>query len=134
VASGLALDQNQRHETAAGYDEGLAVDLPFGYDTVRHTVERLTLQVLRTRLEGAQPPVVLFVDSSRDFSSAHVPGADWLSRSWLKLQIEVVVPDKSTAVVVTCATGPYAVLAGATLTQMGYQRVAVMEHGTPAWR
>lgn len=134
AASGLALEQSPRHETAAGYDEGLAADLPFGYAAARRTVELLTPQALQARLEGAQPPAVLFVDTSRDFSSAHVPGAHWLSRSWLELQIEAVVPDKSTAVVVTCATGPNAVLAGATLTQMGYQRVAVLEHGTHAWR
>ena len=36
--------------------------------------------------------VVLFVDTSQDFSGGHTPGAKWLSRSWLELEIGDAAP------------------------------------------
>ena len=79
-------------------------------------------------------PVVLFVDTSQDFSGGHTPGAKWLSRSWLEIEIGESVPDKSTAITVTCTSGRNSALAAVTLGELGYTNVSVLEGGMAAWR
>ena len=78
--------------------------------------------------------VVLFVDTSQDFSGGHTPGARWLSRSWLEIEIGEMAPDKNTSITVTCSTGRNSALAAVTLGELGYANVSVLEGGMNAWR
>ena len=78
--------------------------------------------------------VVLYVDTSQDFSGGHTPGGRWLSRSWLEIEIGGMVPDKGTSVTVTCASGRNSALAAVTLGELGYTNVSVLEGGMNAWR
>lgn len=134
VAAGLALAKGQAPSESGGYDEGLQEELPFGYEQARARVDGLSATALQARLQSAQPPVVLYVDTSREFSNGHVPGAQWVPRGWLELRIGEVVPNKATPLVVTCANGRQSVLTGATLKELGYQQVAILSAGMPAWR
>src|SRR5262244_254407 len=134
VAAGLALEKSQAPSESGGYDEGLQEELPFGYEQARARVEGLSAAALRARLQSAQPSVVIYVDTSREFSNGHVPGAQWVPRGWLELRIGEVVPNKATSLVVTCANSRQSVLAGATLQDLGYQQVAVLSDGMLAWR
>jgi rhodanese-related sulfurtransferase len=133
-AAGLGLAKSQAPSESGGYDEGLQEELPFGYEQARARVEGLSAAALQARLQSAQPPVVLYVDTSREFSNGHVPGAQWVPRGWLELRIGAVVPNEATPVVVTCANGRHSVLAGATLQDLGYQHVAALSDGMRAWR
>jgi rhodanese-related sulfurtransferase len=134
VGAGLSLEKGQAPNESGGYDEGLQEALPFGYAEAQARVEQLSAAALQTRLQSAQPPLVICVDSSREFSNGHVPGAQWVPRGWLELRIGEVAPHKAAALVVTCANGQHSVLAGATLQDMGYQHVAVLSEGMQAWR
>ena len=70
------------------------------------------------------PAVTLFVDTSQDFSAGHTPGAKWLSRSWLEIEIGGIAPDKAAPIAVTCATGRNSALAAVTLGELGlHQRL-----------
>lgn len=77
--------------------------------------------------------VVLFVDTSRDFARAHVPGARWAPRGWLEWQVADYVPTTDTRVVVTCGNGQQSLLAAATLMELGYSDVAALEGGMTTW-
>ncbi len=85
-------------------------------------------------LHDSPPSVVLFVDTSQDFSGGHTSGANWLSRSWLEIEIGGIAADKSTSIAVTCATGRNSALAAATLGELGYSNVSVLEGGMAKWR
>jgi rhodanese-related sulfurtransferase len=100
----------------------------------RARVPAIAAADLAGQLASARPPLVLFVDPSDRFAAGHVPGARWLSRSWLELRIGEVVPDPKTPVVVTDEDGSDAVLAAATLLEMGYADVRALAGGTAAWR
>jgi rhodanese-related sulfurtransferase len=118
AASGLAL--------ATGMPE----ELPAGYEAARRRVKLLSPQALA----ASPPPAVIFVDTSQDFARGHVPGARWVPRGWLELWIGEVVPARATPVAVTCTDGKSAVLAAATLQELGYAEVAALEGGMAAWR
>ena len=77
---------------------------------------------------------ILFVDTSQDFARAHVPGARWISRSWLEIEVPDAVQSKTASITVTCRDGRNSVLAAATLQEMGYSDVRVLEGGMAAWR
>jgi rhodanese-related sulfurtransferase len=118
AASGLSLET------------GLAEPQPFGLDAARSQVSLLSPQTL----QASTPPVVIFVDTSQDFARGHVPGAHWVPRGWLELRIAEVAPTREPPVAVTCLDGRNATLAGATLKELGYQSVAVLEGGMAAWQ
>jgi rhodanese-related sulfurtransferase len=132
-ASGQPLVTGEFPGGPRGYDEGIGGGLPAGYEAARAQVELLTPSALDDRRKGSPPPVIIFVETSRDFSGGHVPGSRWVPRGWLELAIAEVVPSKETPVIVTCANGLPSVLAGATLKTLGYQRVSVLSDGMPAW-
>jgi rhodanese-related sulfurtransferase len=77
---------------------------------------------------------VLHVEPSDRFAAGHVPGACWVSRSWLELRIAEVAADTGAPIVVTDDDGHDAVLAAATLLELGYTDVATLAGGTTAWR
>jgi rhodanese-related sulfurtransferase len=111
-------------------EHGAPEELPVGYDAVRGTVTLLA----PTGLHASPPSAVIFVDTSQDFARGHVPGARWVPRGWLEFWIGDVVPSKDTEVAVTCGDGRGSALAGATLRELGYQHVSVLDGGMEAWR
>ena len=78
--------------------------------------------------------VTIFVDTSQDFARGHVPGARWAPRGWLEFQIGGFAPDKTASVAVTASDTANAVLAAATLQDLGYSNVSALEGGMAAWR
>ena len=90
--------------------------------------------VAAASLRRDESAVVLFVDTSRDFARAHVPGARWVPRGWLEWQVADHVPSTDSRVVVTCGDGRQSMLAAATLIDMGYSDVAALDGGMIAWR
>jgi rhodanese-related sulfurtransferase len=133
VADGQPLAKSDSPGGPRGYDEGIAGTLPAGYEAAKAQVELLTPTALEERRTGSPAPLLIFVDTSRDFSNGHVPGARWVPRGWLEVAIADVAPSKDTALVVTCSNGLNSVLAGATLKALGYQRVAVLAEGMQGW-
>ncbi|MFQ6027915.1 MAG: rhodanese-like domain-containing protein [Dehalococcoidia bacterium] len=119
TAAGLALEQGGMEITA------------FGLAEAREQVKPLSPQ----ELQASQPSSVIFVDTSQDFAQGgHVPGANWVPRGSLELQIGDLVPSKDTPIAVTCNNGRNAILSGATLAELGYRDVSVLEGGMAAWQ
>ena len=122
--------------TTAWSDSGLALEqggedaAPVGFAAAQAKVRLGTPQALHADL----PPVVIFVDSSQDFARAHIPGANWVPRGWLEFHIGSLAPSYETSIAIACNDGRQATLAGATLTDLGYQTVTVLEGGMAAWQ
>ena len=121
-AAGLSLEEGPERSTPFGFDEALAA------------TRRIDPAELQAALSREPKPVVLFVDTSREFAGGHVPGARWLSRSWLELEIEQLAPDRAALLIVTDSNGRSAPLAAATLRELGYQDVSILDGGMAAWR
>ena len=77
---------------------------------------------------------VISVGTSREFSAGHVPGARWVPRGWLEHQIDDVAASLDTPVTATCPDGLQSSLAGATLLELGYAHVTVLDGGFGAWK
>jgi rhodanese-related sulfurtransferase len=111
-------------------ESGSGDAIPSGLEAARGQVKMVSPQ----ELDAAKPATVICVEISSDFAAGHVFGARWVPRGFLEMEIAGIAPDKSAAIAVTCNNGQNAALAGATLKEMGYQDVSVLEGGIAAWR
>ena len=84
--------------------------------------------------DSMRPINTIFVDTSQDFATAHVPGSNWITRGWLELNVDRFAADKSQPILVTCADGRNSVFAAATLIDMGYSDVLVLQGGLRSWQ
>lgn len=122
--------------TTAWVDGGRALETsttdrePFGLAQAKEKVRMVSPQ----ELQADTPAVIVFVDSSQDFSRGHVPGARWAPRGWLEFEIGDFASSKDASIAVTCIDGRNAPLAAVTLMEMGYQKVSALEGGMAAWR
>src|ERR671932_2763257 len=78
--------------------------------------------------------VLVDVRESEEWDAGHIPGATHVPRGYLESRIEGVVPDRSTPVVIYCASGTRSALAAHTLEELGYEDVRSMNGGITLWK
>jgi rhodanese-related sulfurtransferase len=73
------------------------------------------------------------VREESEWNEAHAKGADHLGKGIIERDIEKVVPDKDSELLLYCGGGYRAVLAADALQKMGYTNVASVAGGWRAW-
>jgi rhodanese-related sulfurtransferase len=147
TANGFALETGEPHEVDCGQPAWLArlllglpahvqpQELPIpGLADARAQTSFITAKMLQERFAAGDRVVLLDLRSAGDFATAHIPGARWLSRGRLDLQIEQEAPDKNTEVVLYCRKGTESTLSVPMLKTLGYHRVSVLNGGFEAWK
>ena len=72
---------------------------------------------------------------TEEYAAGHLPGAKHVPRSYLESRIEGVVPDRSTQVILYCASGNRSAYGARTLEQdLGYEHVRSMTGGITLWK
>src|SRR5450756_2914861 len=90
------------------------------------------LRQVRSQIEEVDPSevhelidegvVVVDVREIEEFAAGHLPGAKHVPRSYLETRIAGIVPDRSTQVILYCASGNRSAFGARTLTpEMGYE-------------
>ncbi|MGE5215593.1 MAG: rhodanese-like domain-containing protein [Chloroflexota bacterium] len=113
-------------------ENGAVVSEPLGLAASKAQCRAIEAQALDRTLRESSPAIV-DVGSSLEFESAHLPGAQWLSRGWVEPKMPELFSDHSLAIVLTCPDGRQSTLAARTLGEMGYRNVAVLAGGVRAW-
>src|SRR5437588_361276 len=78
--------------------------------------------------------VVLDVREPDEYEQGALPGAVHLPRGHLESKVESQVPDRSTPIVVHCASGVRSAFAAKTLQDLGYTDVVSMSGGFNKWK
>jgi len=115
--------------SSGALERGMPEEIPAGYAEASAKVKAISPH----ELSASPPATVIFVDTSQDFARGHVPSARWAPRGWLELWIGDIAPSKQASIVVTCADGRGSALAAATLGELGYQSVSILDGGMNAW-
>ncbi|HZD23697.1 MAG TPA: ThiF family adenylyltransferase, partial [Acidimicrobiia bacterium] len=97
----------------------------------RARIDEMSPQEVRDRLDEV---TIIDVREGDEYNQGAVPGASFLPRGVMERDIESVVPDRSTPLVLYCAGGSRSALAAAALTDMGYENVASMAGGFDGWK
>lgn len=119
-------------ESGAKLSTGVLEDKPLGFDTAKRNAALLRPEELARRFQDSTM-LVLDVGSSLGFEAAHVPGAQWISRSWLEIEIPKRFPDRRQAIVLTCSDGVQSIFAARALERIGYMDVSALSGGVRAW-
>ncbi len=129
------LDGGATAWAAAGLplEQGAPPAVPFGLAGARRAARFLSPATLNEALHNPRPPLVVDLETSRDFAGGHIPGASWIPRGWLEPRIGAFTPDMAAPIALVCNNGALSTLASAALRGMGYADVAVLEGGRSAW-
>jgi len=93
-----------------------------------------TLHDWLQRPPQVSPFFLLDVRGKHELYGGHIAGATHLPVDSLREHVERLIPNKSTSVVVYCATGARSRHAAETLVELGYSSVARVEGGFSAWQ
>ena len=69
-----------------------------------------------------------------EWARGHIPGAEHLGKGIIERDVETVIPDHGTRIVLYCGGGYRSALAADALQRMGYRRVQSMDGGWRRWR
>ena len=84
----------------------------------------------------AKDPHTTFIDiRERDeFDAGHITESLWVSRGFLELQIETLIPDRAQRLVLYCQAGIRSVLSAKSLGELGYRDVVSVSGGMRDWK
>lgn len=99
----------------------------------RARVREITIVDLQRMRAGGDTFVLLDVREQDEWARGHIPGAQHLGKGVIERDIEAVVPDPATRLVLYCGGGYRSALAADALQQMGYTNVVSMDGGWRAW-
>ncbi len=78
---------------------------------------------------------IIDVRETEEYATGHLPGAKHVPRSYLETRIEGIVPDRSSQVILYCASGNRSAYGARTLEQdLGYEHVRSMTGGITLWK
>jgi molybdopterin/thiamine biosynthesis adenylyltransferase/rhodanese-related sulfurtransferase len=78
---------------------------------------------------------IIDVRETEEYATGHLPGAKHVPRSSLETRIEGIVPDRSSQVILYCASGNRSAYGARTLEQdLGYENVRSMTGGITLWK
>jgi molybdopterin/thiamine biosynthesis adenylyltransferase/3-mercaptopyruvate sulfurtransferase SseA len=100
----------------------------------RGQISETDVASLRARLDADEPMVVIDIRERDEWEQGHIPGAHFIPRGFLELQVEDLSPDRDAPLVVYCAGGVRSALGALALRGMGYRRVESLVGGFGAWK
>ncbi len=103
-------------------------------ERARRNIRECTIEEVKAKLDRHERFAFLDVREDHEYAKDHAQGAQHLGRGILERDIETIIPDKRTEIVLYCGGGYRSALAADSLRQMGYTNVASMIGGIRAWR
>jgi sulfur-carrier protein adenylyltransferase/sulfurtransferase len=100
----------------------------------KRQIREETAQEAAERLAVEPQPVMLDVRERDEYEQGFIPGAVHIPRGNLETRIEANVPDRSTPVIVYCASGSRSAYAAKTLGELGYTDVVSLAGGFSSWK
>jgi molybdopterin/thiamine biosynthesis adenylyltransferase/rhodanese-related sulfurtransferase len=108
------------------------------FDTLLREIRGKTPEIdaaaLHAALHDGQRPALIDVREPDEHAQGMIPGTLHIPRGFLELRIERSVPDRSTPVVIYCASGTRSVLAARSLGELGYTNVSSLAGGFTGWK
>ena len=92
-------------------------------DEARTRVNEVDLNQTRQRLANNPDAILMDVREDKEWVTGHAAGAVHLGKGILERDIELVVPDKGTEVIMYCGGGFRSVLTAEVAQRMGYTNV-----------
>ena len=102
-------------------------------DAVRVNIRECTVGDVQERQARGELFILFDVREESEFGAGHLPGAKSLGKGIIERDIEALVPDPDTELVLYCGGGFRSALAADNLQKMGYTNVISMDGGWREW-
>lgn len=93
-----------------------------------------TIHDVKTRTEKGEEFLLIDVRETHEFSAGRIPGAKHISKGIIERDVEQLIPDTSTLLILYCGGGFRSALAADNLQKMGYTQVISMDGGYSGWK
>ncbi|HEX7999873.1 MAG TPA: rhodanese-like domain-containing protein [Pyrinomonadaceae bacterium] len=103
-------------------------------DDARTRICELTVSEARARLAANPAARLIDVREDNEWQDSHARGAQHIGRGVIERDIETLVPDHNTELILYCGGGYRSALAADNLQRMGYRKVYSMTGGWKAWK
>ncbi len=103
-------------------------------NSVRGQVPECTVADVYRRQQQGESFLLLDVREDHEWNQGHLPRAQHLGRGILERDIETLVPEPATEIVLYCGGGYRSALAAKNLQEMGYTNVISMDGGFRGWK
>jgi rhodanese-related sulfurtransferase len=103
-------------------------------EEARRRIHEITVEATLERLEAGEGARLIDVREDKEWEAGHAAGAEHLSKGVIERDIEKLVPDKGTELILYCGGGYRSALAAEVLQRMGYYDVSSMSGGWKAWK
>ncbi|MCL4524759.1 MAG: rhodanese-like domain-containing protein [Acidobacteria bacterium] len=96
-------------------------------------VKETNVAEVKKRLDAGEKVVLVDTREDNEWARGHLPGAVHLCKGIIERDIEAVVPDKNTELILYCGGGFRSALAADNLMKMGYSNAISMDGGWRGW-
>ena len=96
-------------------------------------VPKISCEDYKKLKDSGTSHILLDVREDGEWDDGHMDGAVHVPRGVLEFKIPTVAPDKNVQIVICCARGSRAALAGQTLIDLGYTNPMYLEGGFIGW-
>lgn len=103
-------------------------------EDARARVAETDVASVRARVERGDAFHLIDVREDAEWERGHIPGATHIGRGVLERDIEALIPDPGTDIVLYCGGGYRSALAADSLQRMGYANVKSMDGGFRGWK
>lgn len=103
-------------------------------EEAKKNIRECSVREVKDRFDRGEKFQFVDVREDHEFAQDHAAGARHIGRGVLERDIETLMPDKATAIVLYCGGGFRSALAADNLRKMGYLNVVSMDGGIRAWR
>lgn len=103
-------------------------------EAARQCVDEITISDVNALLKSNTLPLLIDVREDSEWQQDHLPHAKHLGRGVIERDIETVIPDKNTVMILYCGGGYRSVLAAESLQKMGYGKIYSMRGGYRGWK
>lgn len=103
-------------------------------NSVRGHIRECTVADVRQRQQRGESFLLFDVREDHEWAQGHLPGAKHLGKGIIERDIEALIPDAGTELVLYCGGGYRSALAADALQKMGYGNVISMDGGFRGWK
>ncbi|MCG8404457.1 MAG: hypothetical protein MI923_04580 [Phycisphaerales bacterium] len=103
-------------------------------DDARARIEEVTVDDVKARLDADEDFFLIDVREESEYAAGHLPKALHLSKGIIERDIEKIIANIDSQIVLYCGGGYRSALSADNLKKMGYRSVVSMDGGYRGWR
>ncbi len=100
----------------------------------KKNIKEISPKTLKNKLDQQEQFKLIDIREESEWQTGHIPSAIHLCKGIIERDIEKLISDVNTEIVVYCSGGFRCALVAETLQKMGYKNVSSLETGSTGWQ